>query len=287
MAKQTINIGTTANDGTGDQLRAAFDKVNDNFTELYDDETSGEVNSITATAPIARDSATGAVTISLNDAGVTLAKIQNVAANSVLVRDANSSGVLTEKALATTQILIGDGTGMTAAALSGDVTMANTGAVTIANDAVEQAMIADDAVGADQLASSAVVTASITDDNVTFDKLEARYTASGSITTYTGAVTVDWSAATNFVMGSSLTGAIEFDFTNFKIGQVLTIHNLTGSQTITLDSNAATSEVFNKLGGNDYDGSTTNALMIECISDDATAVFNYSVLTYASDATPS
>ena len=41
MAKQTINIGTTANDGTGDQLRSAFDKVNDNFTELYNDETSG------------------------------------------------------------------------------------------------------------------------------------------------------------------------------------------------------------------------------------------------------
>ena len=35
MAKQTINIGTTANDGTGDPLRTAFDKVNDNTTELY------------------------------------------------------------------------------------------------------------------------------------------------------------------------------------------------------------------------------------------------------------
>ena len=35
MAKQTINIGSTANDGTGDGLRDAFDKCNDNFTELY------------------------------------------------------------------------------------------------------------------------------------------------------------------------------------------------------------------------------------------------------------
>lgn len=35
MAIQTIGIGTTANDGTGDTLRVAFDKVNDNFTELY------------------------------------------------------------------------------------------------------------------------------------------------------------------------------------------------------------------------------------------------------------
>lgn len=35
MAKQTINIGTSPNDGNGDPLRNAFDKVNDNFTELY------------------------------------------------------------------------------------------------------------------------------------------------------------------------------------------------------------------------------------------------------------
>jgi len=35
MAKQIVNIGTVANDGTGDPLRDAFDKINDNFTELY------------------------------------------------------------------------------------------------------------------------------------------------------------------------------------------------------------------------------------------------------------
>ena len=210
MAKQVINIGTTANDGTGDPIRDAFDKVNDNFTELYTDD-AGDVGSITATAPIERDSATGAVTISLANLGVTSGK----------------------------------------------------------------------------LAADSVITTKILNDNVTHAKLEPRYTTSGSITTYTGAVTVNWELATNFVMGSSLTGAIEFDFEGFKTGQVLTIHNLTGSQTITLDSNAATSETFNKLGEKDYDGSATNALMIECISDSANAVFNYSVLTYVSDTTPS
>ena len=35
MAKQTINIGASANDGSGDPLRNAFDKVNDNFNEIY------------------------------------------------------------------------------------------------------------------------------------------------------------------------------------------------------------------------------------------------------------
>jgi hypothetical protein len=35
MAKQTINIGTIANDGTGSTLRAAGDLINDNFNEIY------------------------------------------------------------------------------------------------------------------------------------------------------------------------------------------------------------------------------------------------------------
>ena len=35
MARLNINIGTTANDRTGDPLRTAFEKVNQNFIELY------------------------------------------------------------------------------------------------------------------------------------------------------------------------------------------------------------------------------------------------------------
>lgn len=35
MAKQTVNIGTSANKGDGDPLRSAFDKINDNFNEVY------------------------------------------------------------------------------------------------------------------------------------------------------------------------------------------------------------------------------------------------------------
>jgi hypothetical protein len=35
MAKQNINLGTTANDNTGDELRVAGQKINENFTEVY------------------------------------------------------------------------------------------------------------------------------------------------------------------------------------------------------------------------------------------------------------
>jgi hypothetical protein len=42
MARQIINIGTGPNSGTGDNLRSAFDKTNDNFAEIY---TAGPVSS--------------------------------------------------------------------------------------------------------------------------------------------------------------------------------------------------------------------------------------------------
>jgi hypothetical protein len=51
MAKQTINIGTAANDGTGDPLRTSFTKTNQNFTELYD-KTSNVDNTSDASKPV-------------------------------------------------------------------------------------------------------------------------------------------------------------------------------------------------------------------------------------------
>ncbi len=48
MTQQTINIGTTDDDGTGDPLRTAFDKVNDNFDELYAKEQGATISDVIA-----------------------------------------------------------------------------------------------------------------------------------------------------------------------------------------------------------------------------------------------
>ena len=71
----------------------------------------------------------GAVTI--KDQGVANAELANMAANTVKVRDANSSGVASDKAVGNGEILIGDGTGFTATAPSSDVSMTNAGAFTV------------------------------------------------------------------------------------------------------------------------------------------------------------
>jgi hypothetical protein len=214
MAKTAINVGSSANDGTGDPLRTAMQSTNSNFNELYG--------------------------------------------------------------------LLGDGSTLS---ISGDVTM-SAGAVTIANGAVENAMMAANSIDSDQYVDGSIDTVHIADDNITFAKIENRYTAKVEKSDTSGAVSIDWSAGTTFEFTASLTGALELDFTNFKQGQVIGIYGLTGSQTITLDSDAATSETFNRIGTSEYDGTGSNYLQVACVDDSADAVFNYSVITYTSDTTP-
>ena len=252
MAREIINIGTTANDGTGDPLRSAFTKVNNMTAELYTDDAS-DVNSIVATAPIARDNATGVVTISLTDGGISTQKIADDAVTADKLANSINSEITANTAKVTNETHTGDVTG---------------------NPALT-------------IAANAVTTAKILNDNITHDKLENRYTTAVTVSTLTGAYTLDWSTGAIFVMSSAITGNIEFDFTNFKTGQTIDIYNLTGAYTITFDSNAATSETFNKCAEVDYDGSATNLIQVQCVDDSANAVFNYAVTKYVSDATPS
>jgi len=70
MAKQTVNLGSSANDGTGDPLRTAFDKINDNFDELYLYNSAGSGNNIEITGnTIATDNTNGDITLDPNGTG--------------------------------------------------------------------------------------------------------------------------------------------------------------------------------------------------------------------------
>src|SRR6056300_1950553 len=60
MARQNINIGSSANDGTGDPLRTAFDKINDNFIELYG--TDNDINTLDANLDVNNFAITTGVT---------------------------------------------------------------------------------------------------------------------------------------------------------------------------------------------------------------------------------
>jgi len=101
---------------------------------------------------------------------------------SIVNDDINSSAAIAHSKLANVtngQILVGNGSNVpTAVAVSGDVTLANTGAVTIATGAVEHAMLAGDAVDGDNIADDSVDSEHYVDGSI-----DAAHIASSAVTT--------------------------------------------------------------------------------------------------------
>lgn len=254
------------------------------------------------------------ITVGANDISLTAGGITSTQLGGNSVTPAKVS-IFDDNAAATdTHILVADGTDFINKAVSGDATLANTGALTIANDAVTyakmqnlgtanrllgststgvigetqvvSAMMAANSVDSDSYVNGSIDTAHVANDQITHDKLENRYTEAVTVSTLASTYSLDWSAGAVFVMSGSLSGGIIFQFSNMKIGQVIDIYNLTGSQTVTF-STASGTPVFNKCGAVDYAGGSTNLIQVQCVSDAANAVFNYAVSAYVSDATPS
>ena len=233
---------------------------------------------------------TGAITIANN--AITTDKILNDAVdadklapaiNTLISDNTDKTGITAQQI---TDIGINNGK-FTNATHTGEVTgSAGSDALTIANGAVVADRLATDAVTTVKILDANVTTAKILDDNVTHDKLEDRYTAVVSVTP-AATYTLDWSTGAVFVMSADISQNIEFDFTNYKAGQTIDIYKLKGAYSITFDSDAATSETFNKCGGVDYAGASTNLIQVQCVDDSADAVFNYAVSAYVGDTTPS
>ena len=113
MAIQTINIGTIANDGTGDDLREAFVKVNNNFSELSarsPEQTTGanlgasgegifaqislaELQFKKIVAGSAITLASDANTVTINSTATGLPSVQVFADNNNLTLDSNSNAL--------------------------------------------------------------------------------------------------------------------------------------------------------------------------------------------------
>ena len=105
MAQETINVGTTPNDGLGDPLRTAFTKTNNNFNQLF--ATAGITGIANGTSNVSIPQANGNVTIS--SAGT--ANVLIVTGTGVNVAGTlNSSGQATFSNLSVTGTTISTGT---------------------------------------------------------------------------------------------------------------------------------------------------------------------------------
>lgn len=90
MAKQIINIGSTANDGTGTNLRAGATIINDNFTELYTALGNGSSITLTAT-PTELNLLSGVTAIVTSANSVALSNKTISGSNNTLLNIGNSS----------------------------------------------------------------------------------------------------------------------------------------------------------------------------------------------------
>lgn len=205
MAKQTINIGSAANDGTGDPLRTAFDKVNDNFDEVYADD-------FVTTARLADDSVTEA------HLDVTNSPVDGY----VLTYDSGSSGFTWEQKFDgdITGIVAGDG--LTGDATSGDASLAvgaGTGITVNANDV--------------QISDGGVDTLQLADDGVSYAKMGSEFTTAATIS----ASDVDFSSAAVFT--KTISANTTLTFSNVSTGMVKDLV-ITGDFTLTLPTSVKT-----------------------------------------------
>jgi hypothetical protein len=90
MAKQTLNIGSFANDGTGTNLRAGGTIINDNFNEIYTALGDGTTITLTAT-PTELNLLAGATSIVTNSNSLTLSNKIISGSSNTLSNIGNSS----------------------------------------------------------------------------------------------------------------------------------------------------------------------------------------------------
>jgi hypothetical protein len=237
MAKQTINIGTTANDGTGDPLRTAFDKVNSNFTELYNDD-AGDVNSVNAGTGISVNQTTGAVTVtnSAPDQTVSLADGGDIA-----VSGTYPSFTLTNSAPNYNH--------------TGEVTGAT--ALTITSGAVTNAKMAADSVDSDQYVDGSIDTVHLADDVISYAKLGAEFTTTDAQGNVSATATLDFASTQIFT--ATMTADTAFSFSNANIGMVKDL--------IVTGSFVPSFPVGTKQIAGTYDGTVSNLIQIVAVAN--------------------
>ena len=138
MAKQTVNIGTNQDDGTGDVLRDAFKKINENFEEIYTELGGTSLSGLSFTGTtIGTDTAGANITVDTTVGGqivlagpVSVSETLAVTGNTTLTGTLDVDGNTTLDAVAISETLAVTGATTLSGALTG-TSLSLTGALTV------------------------------------------------------------------------------------------------------------------------------------------------------------
>lgn len=268
MAQQSINLGSQANDGTGDSIRDAFDKVNTNFTEVYTDltlfnsvfstGTQGLASAIatvySVTATMANFSATQALFQSdLNDvANVLITKF-----DTITPLGGTGIGISNIDTTGPTAGFTVVNLGVTSLAGGGSISVsASTGSVTVSN------------LGVTSLSGSSYINVSGSTGSVTISNTGVT-NLSGStyigVSASTGSVTlnnlgVQSLSGSDYINVSASTGSVTISNTGVKTltaGTSTRVSSSTGTVTIWIEPPAVTLQT-----ATDNNSTTTNEITI-------------------------
>ena len=216
MARQAINIGSSANDGTGDPLRTAFDKINDNFVELYGGDN--DINTLDANLNVNNFAITTGVTngdITVTPNGTGSIKLGSMKFNGTTLSSDDSTIININEGL------VVDGT----ANISGAATLATS--LKLATGATVTGILDEDNLGTNsdtQLATQQSIKAYV-DAQVTASDLDFACDDSTTLSIDLDSESLQFSGGTGITTagtGNTVTVAIDS-----------TVATLTGSQTLT------------------------------------------------------
>ena len=148
----------------------------------------------------------------------------DVSGTSTLTGNVTLGGQLIMPDVTDAKILVADGTSYQEVAVSGDVTIANTGAVTIANNAIETAMIADNQVSAAKLTANTGLcncSATINNAGATVSASSNNTNVSGVTDNNTGDINVAFTSNMSGTDYASVVSAIDNDGTNRNLGETI------------------------------------------------------------------
>jgi len=107
MTQQIIDTGSVANDGTGDPIRAAFTKTNENFSELYDTSVVSVTGNVTGGNITTIGTITGSI---VSTSGLIVTGVEIVAPNYIVVLGTDTTPL---SAVTSNNILVVEDSGYT------------------------------------------------------------------------------------------------------------------------------------------------------------------------------